>query len=405
MRTDRLLERLEHARDAKGLNLGSQNIEELPPAIGRLKDLERLNLVWNRLTRLPVELAQCTKLSHLALEGNDLIFPPPEIVRQGTRAILTFLRASTSERSRQWVSKLLIVGEGGVGKTQLLRHLRSIEYDPNIETTHGIEIHPCELPHPSQPDVEMRLNAWDFGGQQIYHATHQFFLTDRSLFLLAWNARTGYEQGRLRYWLETINALAPDSPILLVSTHSDQREADIPLVELRRRFPRLAGQVEISNATGAGVSELRSRVARLAATLPLMGEEWPRNWLEAAEHIRQIAQKYVKPTFLLEILEHFGIDPADSSVLIQWLHDLGDILQYSDNELKEIVIIKPQWVAEHIGRVLVHPPVIENAGIFNHQDMEHLWPDLDVGMQLHFEPVFKLSTFMADSQVPDPPGS
>jgi hypothetical protein len=25
-----------------------------------------------------------------------------------------------------------------------------------------------------------RVNIWDFGGQQIYHATHQFFLTKRS---------------------------------------------------------------------------------------------------------------------------------------------------------------------------------------------------------------------------------
>ncbi|WP_347242416.1 hypothetical protein [Nostoc sp. FACHB-888] len=28
---------------------------------------------------------------------------------------------------------------------------------------------------------EFRVNIWDFGGQEIYHATHQFFLTRRSL--------------------------------------------------------------------------------------------------------------------------------------------------------------------------------------------------------------------------------
>ncbi len=26
-------------------------------------------------------------------------------------------------------------------------------------------------------DDEIRLNVWDFGGQEIMHATHQFFLT------------------------------------------------------------------------------------------------------------------------------------------------------------------------------------------------------------------------------------
>ena len=30
---------------------------------------------------------------------------------------------------------------------------------------------------------------WDFGGQEIYHATHQFFLTRRSLYVLVDDTR------------------------------------------------------------------------------------------------------------------------------------------------------------------------------------------------------------------------
>ena len=45
------------------------------------------------------------------------------------------------------------------------------------------------------------------------------------------------------------------------------------------------------------------------------------------------------------------------------MHELGDLLQYPDDEeLKNLIVLKPQWVAEHIGRVLVHPPVVESAG-------------------------------------------
>jgi len=71
--------------------------------------------------------------------------------------------------------------------------------------------------------------------------------------------------------------------------------------------------------------------------------------------------------------------------LTQWLHDLGDILQYpEDDDLRDIIILKPQWVAEQIGHVLVHPSVIENSGIFMHQDMEVVWADIDDGMRQHF---------------------
>jgi internalin A len=231
----------------------------------------------------------------------------------------------------------------------------------------------------------MTLNSWDFGGQQIYHATHQFFLTNRSLFLLVWNARTGYEQGRLRYWLETITALAPESPILLVATHTDQREADVPLAEFRKLYPRLAGQVEISNSAATGLDELRHRVAQLATTLPLMGEEWPTHWLAAADALRAMPDKYVKPEALAVVLDQHHVSGVDAVVLTRWLHDLGDLLHYpEDPELDDIVILQPQWVAEHIGRVLVHPPVIDNAGIFRYDDMDLVWADLDDAMRQHF---------------------
>ncbi|MDP6070747.1 MAG: hypothetical protein QGG34_04140 [SAR202 cluster bacterium] len=79
------------------------------------------------------------------------------------------------------------------------------------------EVRPFEVTHPTEPSVTMQLNTWDFGGQDIYHATHQFFLTERSLFVLVWNARYGYEQGKLYDWLDTIQAKAPKSPVLVGS--------------------------------------------------------------------------------------------------------------------------------------------------------------------------------------------
>ncbi|MDP7102733.1 MAG: hypothetical protein QGI88_07620 [SAR202 cluster bacterium] len=79
------------------------------------------------------------------------------------------------------------------------------------------EVRPFEVTHPTEPSVTMQLNTWDFGGQDIYHATHQFFLTERSLFVLVWNARYGYEQGKLYDWLDTIQAKAPKSLVLVGS--------------------------------------------------------------------------------------------------------------------------------------------------------------------------------------------
>jgi internalin A len=32
----------------------------------------------------------------------------------------------------------------------------------------------------------VRLNLWDFGGQEIYHGTHTLFLQGQAVFLVLW---------------------------------------------------------------------------------------------------------------------------------------------------------------------------------------------------------------------------
>src|SRR5205814_9165200 len=132
---------------------------------------------------------------------------------------------------------------GGTGKSSLLRALRNDTFDPNLSTTHGIDVDHLILSHPHHYII---LNTWDFGGQQIYHATHQFFLTERSLYVVAWNARLGAEQGKLHYWLDTIKALAPKAPVLLVATHIDERAPDLNYQSYEEEYPQLIGHLSVS---------------------------------------------------------------------------------------------------------------------------------------------------------------
>jgi GTPase SAR1 family protein len=364
----------------------------LPPEIGQLTQLTELHLSHNQLTALPPEIGLLVNLeepswnSGLKLYNNPLESPPPEIVNQGTKAILAYLQAQLQERpQKQWLSKLILVGQGGVGKTSLFRVLRGEQFNPQEPTTHGLETKMLEIAHPSETNVTMQLNTWDFGGQQIYHATHQFFLTNRSLFLLAWHARMGFEAGKLYYWLDTLTALAPDSPVLLVATHIDERDADIPLTELRRHYPQIIGQCEISSQTGQGFEALQQTIAQAAAQLPLMGENWPSTWLKAANVLRDSTENYITPQTLQDILIAQEIDSKQQPILTQWLHDLGDILYFQDkNELEDIVILKPQWVTEYISQVLESQEVINSGGILTSSEMKRLWHDLTPTLCEHF---------------------
>jgi GTPase SAR1 family protein len=366
------------------LDLSGNQLTALPPEIGLLTNLETLNLGdesgSNKLKVLPPELGQLTKLKTLELKDIPLTSPPPEI--QGTQAILAYLQAQLEERQKQWLSKLIVVGQGGVGKISLLRILRGETFNPDESTTHGLETQTLEMTHPSKTEITMQLKTWDFGGQEIYHATHQFFLTNRALFLLTWHARLGFEAGKLYYWLETLQALAPDSPVLLVATHIDERDADLPLTDLRRQYPQIRGACEISSKTGQGIKALRQTIAEVAAELPLMGEIWPTTWLKAANAIRAIEEKYITPQALQNLMKEQGIPISKQPILTQWLHDLGDLLYFQDkNEPADVVILNPQWVSTHISQVLESKDVKERGGILTQEEMKQLWQDLTPAMR------------------------
>ena len=368
------------------LDIGQNLLMSLPPEIENLTMLTVLRFDSNQLTSLPPELANLTNLDFMDTRGNPFTSPDPGVIAQGTEAVLAFLRLQLATgRRRQWVSKLLVVGEGGVGKTSLLGSLRGEKLDEDEKTTHGVQIVPVELAHPQKADVVMRLNAWDFGGQVIYHATHQFFLTDRSLFVIVWDARQGYQQGRLNYWLETIQARAPQSPVLVVAAHIDERDADLPRADLRRQYPQIEGFYEVSNRDGRGVEELRARIAELAAALPLMGQEWPSAWLDAAEDIRALEENSISPSRMLESMAAREVRDRDAEILGQWLHDLGDIIYFrDDDELNDTVILKPQWVSKHISDVLESKEVIDGDGIFTRKHMDALWSGVDTSTRTHF---------------------
>jgi small GTP-binding protein len=360
------------------LDIHRNQLSLLPAEIGQLTKLTELSLSNNQFSSLPVEMGQLENLERLELGGNPLESPPAEVVRQGTRAVLAYLRQQLSKSRRQWVSKMLVVGEGGVGKTSLLRALRGEKFIEGLETTHGIGVEKLELTHPKEAGVTMELNTWDFGGQQIYHATHQFFLTNRSLFVLVWDARHGWQAGKLYEWLDRIQAKAPESPVIIAAAHIDEREADLPLEDLRKKYPQIAGHYKVSNKDGAGIDELREKITETAAGLPLMGEKWPANWLDAANAIRGLEEQHITPKELDRLMAKHKVEKEGAKVLGQWLHELGDILYFKDDEeLNDLVILNPQWVTGAISKVLESKEVIGGNGVFTRKHMDELWADIE----------------------------
>jgi internalin A len=373
------------------LDLSGNRLESVPESVGNLTALTTLILNQNKLTALPIRLADLLIGGlGLRLEGNLLADPLPELAERGAAELAAYLR-SLYDAEPQYEAKLLVVGEGNVGKTSLIAALRSAPFVEGRPTTHGIEITPLTV-HDSTASKDITVRGWDFGGQEVYRITHQFFFTLRALYMVVWNARQGQEQDEVEGWLRRIRLrVGQDARAILVATHCDERQPELDYPNLERIFPgTLAGAFETDSRTGLGISRLRQAIGEETARLPQMGQLWSPRWVAAREEI--LACGKAKPqiwyTQFAAICEQRGLSEPETSTLAKLMHDLGLIVYYSDDEgLKDIVVLNPEWLTKAISYVLEDEETRKAGGILKHSRLRQIWGNQG-GYELRYRPYF-----------------
>ncbi|XP_066296940.1 malignant fibrous histiocytoma-amplified sequence 1 homolog [Branchiostoma lanceolatum] len=335
-----------HLTNIKHLDLSNCNLQTLSPELGRLAHLEWLNLRSNMLQTLPAEVGHLSSINinDISVSGNPLIKPPIEVCYQGIKAIRQYFEEL--ERSEEKVSarlKVVVLGEKMAGKTSLIQTLQSGEstltrYE---DRTHCVEITQWA------PDDNITFEVYDFGGHDVYHLTHQFFLTQDALNLLTVNLQTyncteqSYTEA-VGFWLDTLNARVPGAVVTLVCSKTDMC-SDIEIQEktkdIQKRFTqqhsmwkrniqqqlkklenakvatgstdqgevkqqlertrqlltrplRLTGVCSISSAEPtSGLDTLRSHILETAnntALFPVLRRVLPRTWVDLEQQLRDL---------------------------------------------------------------------------------------------------------------------
>ncbi|OKH11101.1 COR domain-containing protein [[Limnothrix rosea] IAM M-220] len=351
------------------LYIDRNRIPEIPESITYLKNLENLNLCKNQIQEVPEAIAQLPKLEKFDVRRNPIEVPPPEIVfEQGLEGIRNYYKQIREEGiAKLYEAKLLIVGEAGAGKTTLANKILDQHYELQPEdTTHGIDIHEYIF---SYRDNDFRVNIWDFGGQEIYHATHRFFLTERSLYILVANERK--EDTDFDYWLNIIQLLGKKSPAIILLNEKFGRKRKINENALRGQFRNIKEIISLDLSKSEEIPKLVNKIQAYLQTLDHIGDPLPKTWTNLRTFLETDGHNYITIESYLELCDDFGFkENTDKLSLSQYLHDLGIILHFQDDPLlNKTVILSPEWATDAVYQILDHPEIIENYGTFSRKDL------------------------------------
>ena len=232
------LELLRGLISLQNLDCSDTQVSDLEPLVD-LQTLKTLKCNNLKIRDFPRKLLFCEFLQELHLDGASILGIPEEAFTSDSNPFyyncLLPLRAHVLNLEVEATPinnvKILVLGNVGVGKTQLCRHLAAEAFDPSVPSTHGIALR--TIAPASEGDATQYL--WDFGGQDIYHSAHTLFMRTAAVFVVLWTPEqealvASYNNNDdplerrhpLTYWLEYVRTFGrADSPVVVVQSQCD----------------------------------------------------------------------------------------------------------------------------------------------------------------------------------------
>ncbi len=280
------------------------------------------------------------------------------------------------------------MGEPGAGKTTLAWKMEDAEcaLPKEEETTRGIEVKQyyfplqpqdfAAFPHPEKlSNRNFRLNVWDFGGQEIYKATHRFFLSKRSLYMLVADSRN--EDADFNYWLHIVEMFGGKSPLLIVLNEKHQRKRNLDTSAMKARFDNITQVLDVDFAEDdkTRLKKLELAIKYYVSQLPHIGSPVPAKWTVVREALEQDKRTTITLQDYLSICKENGIAKTqDALVLSQYFHDIGVFLHFQDDDLlNRTIFLKPNWATNAVYKILDHPLLNQQQGRFNKDDAHKIW--------------------------------
>jgi small GTP-binding protein len=165
------------------------------------------------------------------------------------------------------VFKVLLIGEGAVGKTSLLKRATQNTFDENMKLTVGVDFAVRDI---SLSRWEATLQIWDLGGQVRFRELAVYYFKGARIAIAVFDVSSPHTLDRLEEWIANLQNAEGSVPLVVVANKIDLRGqlsegASFVSPDEGRAFAAKhhAPYVEASAKTSQGVDEIFKEISRI----------------------------------------------------------------------------------------------------------------------------------------------
>ena len=161
---------------------------------------------------------------------------------------------------KKFIFKIVVAGEGGVGKTTLLQRFVEGIFNEETKLTVGIGFFAKEL---DLGPNHFTLQLWDFGGQERFRFMQDSYILGAKGALLMFDLTRMTSLENLATWVDLLRKYDPNIPLLLIGTKLDLTDEicvkDSYSAEMKDEFKCL-DFIKVSSKTGENVRETFEKI-------------------------------------------------------------------------------------------------------------------------------------------------
>jgi internalin A len=367
----------------KALYVFGTPISDLSP-LRNLTQLKELDICFTKVSNLN-PLKELTQLKILRVQKCPIEYIPREIYDQDNCANDLYSYWQDLKQSKVAVNqqlKIMLLGNGCVGKTTLIHWFLDNKFkDLGIEgRTHGIVIQPYLF-----KDSDVLAHFWDFGGQEVYHATHRLFLGKRSLYILVRATETSEdikeERHPTQYWLDMIADIGGNERIRVLMVQNlfpEQTERNVLSNAERQTYERQGLNIanySVDAKRGIKIKTLKTAIEEEAEQLlQTYIEELPKSWVNIRKAVADKRLRKIQTltwTDFESICQEYSLITSPSTILA-YLHNSGELFYYH-NQFNNQIILDQEWALKAVYALLKRDRIERFKGLFTLVDLVEFW--------------------------------